>query len=363
MIPFFDYRPEHRRLEAELDAAVRRVIASGRLILGPEVESFEQEMADRLGVGHAVGVASGTDALVLALRAVGVGRGDEVLTVSNAGAPPIAAIRATGAKPRLIDVDDEHLLLDPAGLEAAHGPRTAAVLAVHLYGQPAPVESILAFTDRHGLPLIEDCAQATGATYQGHPVGSLGTIGCFSFYPTKNLGAYGDGGLCATDRPELAARLRLQRMYGFRAGERHAREEGLNSRLDEIQAALLRVKLERLDATLAERRRLAALYGDALAEARFRLPSTAPGCEHTYHLYVVRSADREPAIARLTASGIGYGIHYPEPVHTMDAYRRLGLAAGPLPISETACRTVLSLPLYPGLTDDDVRRIARTLAA
>ena len=363
MIPFFDYRHEYRRYSGEIDAAIRRVIDSGRLILGPEVEAFESEFARRLGTDHAVGVASGTDALILALRSLEIGSGAEVITVSNAGVPPVAAVRAVGATPRLVDVDDATLLLDPAKLDDAHGPRTRAVLVVHLYGRPAPLGAIGAFTERHGLDLIEDCAQAAGTTFDGRPVGTLGSIGCFSFYPTKNLGAYGDGGLCVTARSDLAERLRAQRMYGFRPGGRSAAQEGLNSRLDELQAAILRVKLRHLDDSLAERRRLARLYNEAFSGSGVSPVGPTVHGESTHHLFVVRTADRTTTIHRLDRAGIGHGIHYAEPVHTMEAYRTLALAAGPLVVSEAACRSVLSLPLYPGLSTNDVERVASALLA
>jgi dTDP-4-amino-4,6-dideoxygalactose transaminase len=364
MIPLFDYRPEHRRLAAEIDAAVRRVLDSGRLILGPEVQAFESEFAAWLGSAHAVGVGSGTDALLLALRALGVGAGHEVVTVSNAGVPPVAAVRAAGARPCLVDVDEATLQLDPAGLARAVTPRTRAVIAVHLYGQAAPLDPIreaLEALGRTDVALVEDCAQAVGTRYRGRAVGTHGRIGCFSFYPTKNLGAYGDGGLCVTDDPELDRRLRLQRAYGWPPGSRSSAVEGLNSRLDELQAALLRVKLAHLEDALAERRRLAALYDERLAASDFRLPVRTGPDEHTYHLYVVRTEQRAAAIRRLRSADVGYGIHYPQPVHAMDAYRGMGLAVDALPVTDVACASVLSLPLYVGLGESEVGRVVEAL--
>jgi dTDP-4-amino-4,6-dideoxygalactose transaminase len=360
MLPVFDYRPEAGRLRGELDAAFRRVLDSGRLILGPEVDAFEREFAAWLGVAHAVGTNSGTDALILALRALDVGAGDDVITVSNAGAPTVAAVRAVGARPRFVDVDPRGLLLDPAGLADAWTPRLRCVIPVHLYGQAAPLDPILAFARERGLAVVEDCAQAHGARYRGRPVGGFGEIGCFSFYPTKNLGAFGDGGLCATTDPALEARLRMLRMYGFR-GDRHAHLEGLNSRLDELQAALLRVKLRHLDAALDERRGLAARYRQALAGARFALLDGPAEGAPAPHLLVVLAPDRARAQRALDAAGIGWGVHYPEPVHAMEAYRFLGYGEGALPVTERACRQVLSLPLYPGLPAAEVERVARVL--
>ncbi|HKQ62714.1 MAG TPA: DegT/DnrJ/EryC1/StrS family aminotransferase [Candidatus Polarisedimenticolaceae bacterium] len=360
MVPYFDYRPEYRRLQAELDAAWTRVIGSGRLILGPEVEAFEREFASWVDLPHAVGTNSGTDALTLALRALGVGPGDEVITVANAGVPPVAAVRAVGAVPRLVDVDPASLLLDPERLDQAWSPRTRCVLPIHLYGQAAPLEPIVAFARRRGLCVVEDCAQAHGTLYRGRHVGRFGEIGCFSFYPTKNLGAYGDGGLCVTADPRLAARLRQLRMYGFR-DDRQAHLEGVNSRLDELQAAVLRVKLRHLDDALRERRALAAHYQRGLAGSAYELPRSPEGTESAFHLLVVLAADRARLQAALDQAGIGWGVHYADPIHRMPAYRWLGYAVGDLPVSERACASVLSLPLYAGLKPEQVDRVVQVL--
>jgi dTDP-3-amino-2,3,6-trideoxy-4-keto-D-glucose/dTDP-3-amino-3,4,6-trideoxy-alpha-D-glucose/dTDP-2,6-dideoxy-D-kanosamine transaminase len=356
MIRYFDYRPGYRRDQARIDAAIARVLASGELILGPEVRAFESELAAFLGVEHAIGVGSGTDALVLALRALGVRSGDEVITTSNSGVPPVAAVRAAGARPRLIDVLPESLLLDPGAVESAIGPRTRGVLAVHLYGHPVDLGSILEVTRAHGLWLIEDCAQALGARYRGAPVGGWGDLACFSFYPTKNLGAYGDGGAVVSRDRGLAERVRMLRMYGYR-DDQHAHVDGLNSRLDELQAAILRVKLEGLAADNAERAALARRYLDGLAGAGVGLPALAPDREPAWHLFVIQLAERARVIEALRAHDVGYGIHYAEPVHGMEAYRDLAVAPGALPVSERACRSVLSLPLYPGLAPEDVARV------
>jgi dTDP-4-amino-4,6-dideoxygalactose transaminase len=360
MIAYFDYRPEYRRLQSEIHSAVQRVFGSGQLILGPEVHAFEGELAAYVGCDHAVGVASGTDAITLALRALGVGAGDEVITVANAGVAPVAAIRAAGATPVFAEVDDDGLLIDPARLEERRTPRTRSVMPVHLYGRPAAMASIGEFAARHGLAVIEDCAHAHGARYRGSHVGALGAIGCFSFYPTKVLGAYGDGGACVTRDPDLARRLRELRMYGFDE-RRSSVAEGFNSRLDELQASILRVKLAHLDETLAERRALAQRYLDLLAGSSLTLPRIPAETEHAFHLFVVRTAQRDRLVAAMERAEIGHGVHYAEPVHLMQAYAFLGGSRGDLPITEAACRSVLSLPLYPGLDRRDVDRVAECL--
>ena len=362
MIAYFDYRPQLRELRAEIDEAIGRVLDSGHLILGSEVEALEREFAAAGGVAGAVGVASGTGALVVAFRALGIGSGDEVITVANAGVPPVAAIRAVGATPRWVDVDPATLLMDPALLETALTPKTRCVLPVHLYGQAVEMDAVVGFASRHGLAVVEDCAQAQGATYHGKPVGSLGDVGCFSFYPTKTMGAFGDGGMCTTRIADLDERLRMIRMYGFK-NDRHAHVEGLNSRLDELQAAILRVKLRHLDGAVATRREIAARYREGLQESGGRLLGATSGATHVHHLFVVRLSDRGRAIDALTAAEIGFGIHYPEPVHLMEAYRHLGPGEGALPVTEAACREVISLPIYPGLESSDVERVVRTIRA
>lgn len=362
MIPFFDYRPELERFDSEIEEAVRRVLRSGRVILGPELEAFEREFAVWCGVAQGVGVATGTDALILALRALDVGRGDEVLTVANAGVPPVAAIRAAGATPRFVDVDERTLSIDPRLLEQARTPRTRCVMPVHLYGHPAPMDAILEFAKGNGLHVVEDCAQAHGTRYRERHAGAFGSIGCFSFYPTKNLGAYGDAGMCVTDDPALAQRLRELRMYGYR-DDRRAHAEGLNSRMDELHAAMLRVKLRHLERSLLERRRLAGAYVACLRDSALRLPETAVGADHAYHLFVVRSDRREVLMQALHGAGIGFGLHYADAVHQMPAYRALGYERGSLPVSERACETVLSLPLYPGMEPSIVDRVADALQA
>ncbi len=356
-IPLVDLKAAYRRLQAEIDAATARVLAGGWYILGPEVSAFEAEFAAYLGVEHAVGVASGTDAVLLALRALGVGPGDEVITVAHTAVATVAAIELAGATPRFVDIDPVTYTLDPARLAAAVTSRTRAIIPVHLYGAPADVDAVLTVARAHHLLVIEDCAQAHGARYRGQRVGTLGDAAAFSFYPTKNLGALGDGGAVATNRPEVAERLRLLRQYGWR--ERYVSDvAGYNSRLDELQAAILRVRLRHLDAENAARRRLAARYDAALAGLPITLSAARPDDTPVYHLYVIRSAARGALAAYLNARGIGTGVHYPVAVHCQPAYAHLGYGPGRLPVTEAAAAEVLSLPMYPDLTEGAVDEVA-----
>lgn len=335
----------------EIDAAIHAVLDSGWYVLGREAESFEGEFAAYIGVDHAVGVGSGTEALHLALRACDIGVGDEVITVAHTAVATVAAIELAGAKPVFADIEDAYGTLDPAGLEQLITSRTRAIIPVHLYGQAADLDPIVDIARRRGLVVIEDCAQAHGATYRGRPVGSFGALACFSFYPTKNLGAIGDGGMVATGNSELAKKLRLLREYGW--AERYVSQiPGWNSRLDEIQAAVLRVKLRYLDADNAARGRIAGAYDAALAGCGLALPVTRPGSGHVFHLYVVRSGDREGLRRHLQRAGIAPGIHYPIPVHKQPAY--ISRFPADLPVTERAANEVLSLPIYPELGDAEV---------
>lgn len=360
MIDAFDYRPGRAEIRVEIEEAIARVLDSGRLILGAEVEAFEQEFADFIGARTAVGVGSGTDAIKIALRALGVGFGDEVITVAHTAVATVGAICETGAVPRLVDIEDDTLLMAADQLEGAISPRTRAIVPVHLYGRPVPLGPIFAVAERHGLAVVEDCAQAHGARIDRRHVGTFGAVGCFSCYPTKNLGAYGDGGLCATNDPALADRIRRIRFHGFDAA-RVAQVEGVCSRLDEIQAAILRVKLRRLNRDLAARRAIAGYYASGLAGTCVRRPDTDPCTEHAWHLYVVRTPRRRALAEALADAGIGYGIHYPVPVHLMPAYARLGYGSGALPVTERAAKEVLSLPMYPQLTERDVGAVCEVV--
>lgn len=357
MIPFLDLRAEQAEIGAEVRAAIEEVLARGQYILGPEVAAFEREFAAFLGVAHAVGVASGTDALHLALRACGIGPGDEVITVSNTAVATVAAIELAGARPVFVDVDPATLNLDPALVEAALTPRTRALLPVHLYGRAADLAPLLAIAGDRGLRVIEDACQAHGARYRGRAVGAWGDAGCFSFYPTKNLGGLGDGGMVTTNDAALAERLRLMREYGWVDRNRPVLR-GMNSRLDELQAAVLRRKLACLPTWNGRRLALTRRYNAGLAGLAGITPP-APGEEeaHVHHLYVIRAAGREALREALTRAGVGTAVHYPTPIHLQAPYRDLGFPVGSLPVAERAASEILSLPLHPHLSDGDADRV------
>jgi dTDP-4-amino-4,6-dideoxygalactose transaminase len=359
MIPFNQLKPLHDLLADEIYAALRRVADSGWYILGPEVQAFETEFAAYHDVAHAVGVANGTDALELALRAGDIGPGDEVITVSHTAMATVTAIESTGATPILVDIAAGRFTLDPERVRPAINKRSRAILVVHLYGCPADMNALQALADEHNLLLIEDCAQAHGARYRGQKVGAIGQMGAFSFYPTKNMGAYGDGGAVITNDDKLADKLRKLRNYGQTTRYTH-QSRGTNSRLDELQAAILRVKLKHLDAHNQRRREIAALYDQHLRGVV--LPGAAHHAHHIYHLYVIRDARRDQLMAELKARDIGTLIHYPIPVHLQESHRDLGLGIGSLPRSEEAAREILSLPLYIGLSDADVLRVCAAIA-
>lgn len=361
MIKAFDYLRSDQSFASELRAAIERVLQSGQLILGREVAAFEQEFAAYTGAAQAVGVASGTDALELGLLAAGIGRNDEVITVANTAAPTASAIRTVGAIPRFVDIDPDTLLMDVDQLESAITPRTRCVLPVHLHGRPVNMPKLLEIARRHNLRVVEDCAHAHGCRLAGRHVGTFGDVGCFSFYPTKNLGAYGDGGMCVTNDPWLAERLRALRMYGF-DDHRIARTNGRNSRLDELQAAILRVKLKHLPEALAARRQIAAWYREALS-AFCRCPADPPDSEPACHQFVIRCPDRRRVIAALTAREIGWGIHYETPLHQMPAFHDEPAGGPPLRVTEQASREILSLPLYPGLTRSEVDQVIAAVQA
>lgn len=361
-IPQANPKANYEAHRQEIDAAIRRVLESGWYILGKEVAAFECEFAAYCGVEYAIGVGSGTEALHLALKALGVGPGGEVITVSHTAVATVSAIELAGARPVLVDVHPESYTMAPGALEGALTARTQAILVVHLYGQAADLQPILEVANRHGLPVVEDCAQAHGATYLGRPVGSWGTIACFSFYPTKNLGAIGDGGMVVTRDAALAERVRLLREYGWR--ERYVSSlSGWNSRLDELQAAILRAKLPHLGAENARRRHLANLYDALLNETHLILPREMPYGQHVYHLYVVRTPHRDALRGYLAQHGIQTGIHYPIPVHLQGAYAALGYGPGSLPITEQIAREILSLPLYPELDEAAVTYVAEAIRA
>lgn len=370
-IPVFDARAEYERDAASLEEAALRVLASGRYIIGPEVEAFEEEAAEYLGVPHAVSCASGTDALWLALRVLGVGPGDGVILPAFTFFATASAVLNAGAIPIPCDIDPETYNLAPeavaALLEGQSGPhrrigvepeRVRAVLPVHLFGQPAEMNELCELADAHDLALIEDAAQAFGASYGPKKVGTFGRLGCFSFFPTKNLGGFGDGGMVTTADEELAERVRMLRAHGSRP-KYHHRAVGTNSRLDELQATLLRIRLRDIDTRLKEREELATSYDHQLAEP-VRTPQRRAGRTHSFNLYVIDVPDRDRVAAGLEQRGIGTAVHYPCPVHLQDAVAHLGYRQGDFPVAERACVRVLTLPSYPSLS---ARLVAETASA
>ena len=360
MIRFTDLKRQYAFIHDELKKAVDSVLSSGWYILGENVKAFESEFADYIGVRYGIGVGSGTEALHLALLACGIGEGDEVITVSHTAVATVSAIEMAGARPVFVDIDSLSFTMDPKLIEAAITSQTKAIIPVHLYGHTADIHAIKDIANRFGLRLIEDCAQAHGADFKGRRVGSFGDIGCFSFYPTKNLGAYGDGGIAVTDDHDLFNRLKLIRQYGW--DKRYVSSvKGINSRLDELQAAILRVKLKHLDAWNTSRNKLACLYDEILDGCRTQ--SIRPGDEShsVYHLFVVRSENRDALRLHLKKNGIETLVHYPVPVHLQQAYVDLGYSEGSFPVTEQAAQCVLSLPLYPELTEKELSTVAMSV--
>jgi len=362
-VPLCDLQEQYRELQPEIEEAIRRVLASGQVILGPEVTALEREVAEYCGAGYAVGCSSGSDALLLALQALSIGPGDEVILPPFTFFATAGAICRTGARPVFADID-----LDPLQVENKITDRTRAIMAVHLYGQCADMEPLWHVAERHHLPIIEDAAQAIGAEYQGKRTGTLGAIGCFSFYPSKNLGAYGDAGMVVTNDPEWAAHMACLRMHGMEPKYHHM-HLGWNARIDAIQAAILRVKLPHLDDWIADRQMAARRY-DALIEEQhlghfLQRPVLAPQRRHVYHQYVVRVAggQRDAVVRHLKADKIGCEIYYPVPLHLQECLAHLGHVQGDFPASEEASRCVLALPMFPELTMDQQRRVIGSCAA
>jgi dTDP-4-amino-4,6-dideoxygalactose transaminase len=339
-----------------IDEAIRRVLDSGRYVLGPEVQAFEEEFARYLGVAFGIGVGSGTEAIHLALAACNLKAGDEVVTVSHTAVATVAAIELAGGTPVFVDIDPVSYTLDASQLEKAISSKTRVIMPVHLYGQPADLDTIMAIAKRYRLRVIEDCAQAHGAWYRGRRVGFWGDMACFSFYPTKNLGALGDGGIVVTNEADLARRARLLREYGW-AERNMSSLPGWNTRLDEMQAALLRAKLRNLDEQNAKRRRLAQFYHRELQATDLVLPGEVEGTTHVYHLYVVRSRKRDKLLDFLRNRGIGTLIHYPVPVHRQPAYQGRFPVIGGLDETDHAAGEVLSLPMYPELTEREAQQV------
>jgi dTDP-4-amino-4,6-dideoxygalactose transaminase len=360
-VPFLDLKAQYRTIRDEVDTAIAQVIESTSFILGEAVERFETAFATYCGVQYSVGVDSGTSAVELALRAHDIGLGDEVITVANTFIATVLAISATGATPILVDIDPNTYNIDVQAVEAAITSRTRAIVPVHLYGQPADMDMLLKLAERHNLVLIEDACQAHGAVYKGKRAGSLGHAAAFSFYPGKNLGAYGDGGAVVTNDPQTADRLRMLRNYGQRQ-KYHQESVGYNRRLDSIQAAVLGVKLKYLDGWNQARREHAARLSHLLLEADVVTPQEANGAESVWHLYVVRTPDRDGLQQHLNKHQVSTGIHYPVPVHLQPAYGSLGYRRGAFPVTEQYADQILSLPMYAELSNEQLMRLAETIA-
>jgi dTDP-4-amino-4,6-dideoxygalactose transaminase len=360
-IPILDLTRQYRAIKDEIDRAVLDVLAAGVYINGPNVRALEDEIARYAGTQHAVALNSGTDALHLALRALDIGPGDEVITTPFTFVATTEAIGMVGATPVFADIDPRTFNLDPSSIERAVTPRTRAILPVHLYGLMSGMDEVLAIAGRHGLPVVEDCAQAIGAQWEGRPAGSIGTIGCFSFFPSKNLGAYGDGGMLVTDDAEIAAHVKRLRAHGAAVKYYHD-ELGVNSRLDEIQAAILRVKLRHLDEWIDARRASAARYSSSLNKlSGVETPSAPASSRHVYHQYTVRVGEREEVARALEQRGIQTMIYYPVPLHLQAVHASLGYGMGDFPEAETAAIEVLSLPMFPELEDAEVDRTIEAL--
>jgi dTDP-4-amino-4,6-dideoxygalactose transaminase len=360
LIPFLDLKAQYRQIKPEVDAAVARAIESTQFVLGPEVLSFEERFAGYCNVGHCRAVSSGTSALHLALLAAGIGPGDEVITVSMTFVATTAAILYSGATPVFVDVDPVTWTMDPALIEAAITPRTKAILPVHLHGLMADMDPIMAIARRHGLVVIEDAAQAHGAEYKGRRAGSVGDLGCFSFYPGKNLGAYGEGGAVVTDRQDLARRISLLRDWGQEAKYNHV-VAGYNYRMDGIQGAVLNVKMNYIESWTEARRSAAMQYDHLLSKLPFARPRPPAHSRHVYHVYAVALQRRDEMLKALQENGIGVGIHYPVPVHLQKAYASLGYRAGDLPVTERLADQFLSLPIYPELRAEQAAEVVSQL--
>lgn len=358
LIPVFEYLSQYKQIEAEILSAIKETLNSGRVILGEQVQSFERSFADYLrGTGEAVSVNSGTDALVVSLMALDIGYGDEVITVSNTAVPTVSAIRITGAKPVFCDVDENTALLNIDQLASCITNNTRAIIPVHLFGNVVDVDKIKQVIGERNIKIIEDCAQAHGACLRGNSVGTLGDAAAFSFYPSKNLGAFGDAGICYSGDLSITKRMRSIRMYGF-DGEYYSESEGINSRMDEVQAAILNVKLAYLPKHIEQRRNIAALY-DANLDPSIRRIFSSQESEHANHLYVIRVAERDRVRHALLEKGVRTGVHYPYPIHLMRGFAFLGYQKGSLPQTELLASQVLSLPMFPELSKDNVLKVCR----
>ncbi|MDO8503832.1 MAG: DegT/DnrJ/EryC1/StrS family aminotransferase [bacterium] len=359
-IPFWTYLPAYELEKKEIDSAIKRVLLSGQLILGQEVKKFEEEFASFCKASWGIGVGNGTDALFIALKALGIGRGDEVITVPNTAIPTVSAICATGAIPVFVDVRPDTLLLDPEKIEEKITKRTKCILPVHLYGQCCDMDEVGRIAKKHNLFVVEDCAQATGAKWKGQVVGSMSDIAAFSFYPTKILGAYGDGGMIITSSKKRAHLCRMLRTYGVDR-DYYSQFLGYNSRLDELQAAILRTRLPKIGSYIKNRQEVAKRYYDGLAKTPLILPYVSPNASHVYHLFVVRHKRRDEIISYMRKHNITLAVHYPYPLHLMKGFAHLGYKRGDFPIAEEAADQIFSLPIYPELEKEDQDRIISTL--
>ena len=357
-IPFFNYQRQLTKINYKIDKAIKRVLNSGKLILSQEVKNFEDNFSKYVGTKYGVGVNSGTDAIKIALRALDIGKNDEVITVANTAVPTISAIREAGAMPKFVDIKKNYTI-DEAKIIKVITKKTKAITTVHLYGQPCNMPAILKIAKKYKLKIIEDCCQAHGAKIGGKNIGAYGDIGCFSFYPTKNLGTYGDAGIILTSNKKLADKCRALRMYGMKQGY-HSHFEGYNSRLDEIQAAILNVKLKYLDKWVAKRRQIAEYYLNNIKNPKIILPKTDTK-NNSFHLFAIKTNQRKKLIKHLTDNNIGFGIHYEIPVHLQKAYKFLGYKKGDLPITENFAQQIISIPIFPELTKEEIKYIVQKL--
>ena len=358
-VPFLDLKRQYQSIKQEIDKAIAEVVESQRFVLGPKLEEFEGSFAKYCGTKHATGVNSGTSALYISLLALGIGKGDEIITCPNSFFATAEVITAVGARPVFADISQESFCMEPKELREKISERTKAIIPVHLYGQCADMDPIIEVAEEKGLHIIEDACQAHGALYKGRKAGSMSVVGCFSFYPGKNLGAYGEGGMCVTNDSELNEKLRLLRSHGENPKHTH-RVPGFNFRLDEIQAAVLSVKLKHLDGWNEGRRRNAKLYNELLqnSNAKLKLPREMSYGKHVYHLYVVRSQHRDKLSEFLKQKGIATAVHYPTPIHLQEAYADLGYKEGSVPNCEKAAREILSLPMFPELSEEEIKYVA-----
>jgi len=359
-IPLVDLKAQYQALKEEILEEIADTLEGMNLFLGKNVRALEEEFARYCGARFAIGVGSGTDALHLILRAMGIGLGDEVITVAHTFFATAEAIALAGATPVFVDIDPVTYTMDPSQIEGAITPRTKAIIPVHLYGQPADMDPILALAERHNLKVIEDACQAHGAYYKGKRAGTLGDAAAFSFYMTKNLGGYGEGGIVVTNNAELAKQVAMLRDHGS-SEKYHHLALGVNGRLDEIQAAVLRVKLRHLDNWNSARRALARSYSRLLANSPVTTPIESPACQHVYHLYVIETSQRDQLQQWLRSKGVGTGIHYPIPIHEQPAFRRYGYRPGMLPVTEAKARRILSLPIYPELTQEQLEYVVHSI--